>query len=166
MIARDGRSGAVDRGQPRRLQNWPERRFDGWVVMASSSAAAYFSAWCPDSFNDDAFGGDRFRLSLASSHRTVWPRLAATATTSPAATTLAPASNTPSGLGAARSPLPTMVPRPTMSSRSSPSKPTSAVGCPWPAGDRQLRLLDRLDGAHRPHVQLWSPHPPSRWPDV
>ncbi len=34
----------------------------GWVVMASSSAAAYFSAWCPDSFVDDAFGGDQVPL--------------------------------------------------------------------------------------------------------
>ncbi|MEM9464737.1 MAG: acyl-CoA dehydrogenase family protein [Actinomycetota bacterium] len=34
----------------------------GWVVMASSSAAAYFSAWCPDSFVQQAFGGDQVPL--------------------------------------------------------------------------------------------------------
>ncbi|MEK9998706.1 MAG: acyl-CoA dehydrogenase family protein, partial [Acidimicrobiaceae bacterium] len=28
----------------------------GWVVMASSTAAAYFSAFCPDSFVQQAFG--------------------------------------------------------------------------------------------------------------
>ncbi len=31
----------------------------GWCLMANTSAAAYFAAYCPDSFVDEAFGGDR-----------------------------------------------------------------------------------------------------------
>jgi alkylation response protein AidB-like acyl-CoA dehydrogenase len=31
----------------------------GWCLMANTAAASYFAAWCPDSFVDEAFGGDR-----------------------------------------------------------------------------------------------------------
>ena len=79
----------------------------GWVVMASSTAAAYFSAFCPDSFVQQASVTARRRWWPASSPRRRG-RPDAARTPSPARTTSGAASSTPTGSAAVRSP-----PRPT-----------------------------------------------------